>query len=115
MGIFQEQWRIVRVVLVASLLAIVTAGGSISWMKLDGMVACIEETGEECPCKVTTATPLSAWLGLGLGPLTLRRERSARARYTALALPPHTTAHTTAHATAHTTAHPTAHRTRTCR
>mmetsp|Transcript_53509 Transcript_53509/g.128272 ORF Transcript_53509/g.128272 Transcript_53509/m.128272 type:complete len:238 (+) Transcript_53509:48-761(+) len=50
-GIFQEQWRIVRVVLVASLLAIVTAGGSISWMKLDGMVACIEETGEECPCK----------------------------------------------------------------
>ena len=41
-GIFQDQWRIVRIVLVASLLAIVTAGASISWMKLDGMIACAQ-------------------------------------------------------------------------
>merc|ERR1740124_312356 len=51
-GIFQDQWRIVRIVLVASLLAIVTAGASISWMKLDGMIACMEMTGAECACKV---------------------------------------------------------------
>jgi len=50
-GIFQDQWRVVRIVLVSSLLAIVSAGGSISWMKLDGMIACIEENGEQCPCK----------------------------------------------------------------
>ena len=104
MGIFQEQWRIVRVVLVASLLAIVTAGGSISWMKLDGMVACIEETGEECPCKVPTATPLSAWFGLGLGPLTLRRGRSARARYRP-ASPHHRTPRRTHHCPPHRTPH----------
>ena len=57
MSLALGRWRVVRVVLIASLLAIVTAGGSISWMKLDGMIACIEETGEECPCKVPSPYP----------------------------------------------------------
>eukprot|EP00908_Phaeocystis_cordata_P001372 Transcript_11452.p1 GENE.Transcript_11452~~Transcript_11452.p1 ORF type:complete len:237 (-),score=94.98 Transcript_11452:768-1478(-) len=47
--IFQEQWRVVRLVLVMSLLSIVLSGTSISWMKLDEHIEC-EEEGVSCDC-----------------------------------------------------------------
>jgi len=49
-GIFQEQWRVVRLVLVFSLLAIVLSGTSISWMKLDNDVECKENNEKACDC-----------------------------------------------------------------
>lgn len=38
--IFQDQWRVARFVLLTSLLALVLAGVSISWMKLDKEIDC---------------------------------------------------------------------------
>ena len=54
-GIFEDQWPIVRLTLVGSLLSIVLASTSISWMKLDGHSGCMEASGS-CECEGVPAS-----------------------------------------------------------
>ena len=49
-GIFGEEWRIMRIVFIASLLSFSLAGISLSWMKLDDHIGCME-AGEACECE----------------------------------------------------------------
>jgi len=58
-GIYQKQWRFVGIVLVSSLLSMMLAGISITWMKLDGHTAGCTELGEPCESE---CHPVECWL-----------------------------------------------------